>query len=465
MKNKLNKAINTSEIPKFLRKFANVVFCFGCFYSIIIVLFSVYKIYYPLDPVNNNFYIIVIIIGGISFILFCFALKLNDELKVNLSIVCIFIILTLYGFEVYLSLQRGIQSPAEIIIEYRKAGIEVYPNIHPGHLIDTNGLYTNNGQIFPLGGISNIHAITGTDIIMTDEHGFNNAKGLYNKETIDIILTGGSFAQGFDVKPDKNTCAVLRKLKFNAISIGMNGNGPLREYAALREYAKPLKPNIVLWSNAYGDLRDIRGAFRSSFLKSYFFDDEFEQSLITRQSEIDSVLKIYLDQKLQEIKDKEKLFDQKKIEYHWFIKIIKLYNTRKRFNIVPKSKPKVSQKFEEERMIYKTIIEKSKKMISEWDGKLYIIYLPLFNYATGNDSNPMFNLDYEYRKFVLSIANKLNLPIIDIFSEVFDSHPDPSSLFPYRMEGHYNALGFRLVADAISQRLQADGFFPSNLNY
>jgi lysophospholipase L1-like esterase len=72
-------------------------------------------------------------------------------------------------------------------------------------------------------------------------------------------------------------------------------------------------------------------------------------------------------------------------------------------------------------------------------------------------------LDYEYRQFVVSIAHELNLPIIDIFSEVFDSHPDPSSLFPYRMEGHYNALGYQLVGDAISQRLQADGFFPSNL--
>ena len=463
MKNKLNKPVNTSEIPKSIRKFSNVVFYFGCVYSIIIVIFSIFKIYYPLDPVSNNFYIVVIIIGGIAFILFCFGLKLNDELKVNLSIVHLVIIITVYGFEIYLSLQRGIKSPAEIIIEYRKAGIEVYPNIHPGHLIDTNGLYSNNGQIYPLGGISNIQAITGTDIIMTDEHGFNNSKGLYEKEIIDIILTGGSFSQGFDVEPDKNICAILRKLNINSISLGMNGNGPLREYAALREYAKPLKPNIVLWSNTYGDLKDIRNSFRSSFLKNYLLDDKFDQSLINRQSEIDSVLIEFLDQKLKEIKVKGKLFDQKRIEYHWFIKIIKLYNTRKRFNVVPKTIPKVYQKFEEERKIYKTIIEKSKKMISEWDGKLYIIYLPLFNYAIGNDSNPNFTLDYEYRQFVVSIANELNLPIIDIFSEVFDSHPDPSSLFPYRMEGHYNALGYQLVGDAISQRLQADGFFPSNL--
>jgi hypothetical protein len=465
MHNELIKPVNPSELPKFIRKFANGMLRFGCFYSIIIVLFSVFKIYYPLDPVNNKFYIIFIILGGISSILFGLGLKLKDELKVNLSIVYLVIIVTVYGFELYLSLQRGIQSPSEIIIEHRKAGIEVYPNIHPGHLINSNGLYSNKGQIFPLGGISNIHAITGIDIIKTDEYGFNNAKGLYNQETIDIILTGGSFSQGFDVKIEKNICAILRKLKFNAISIGMNGNGPLREYAALREYAKPLKPNIVLWSNTYGDLKDIRNAFRSSFLKKYLFDDEFDQRLITRQSEIDSVIKNYLNQKLEEIKDKEKLFDQKRIEYHWFLKIIKLYNTRNRFNIVPKSKPKVYQKFEEERIIYKTIIEKSKKMISKWNGKLYIIYLPLFNYSTGNDSSPMFNLDYEYRKFVLSIANELDLPIIDIFSEVFDSHSDPSSLFPYRMEGHYNALGYRLVANAINQRLQADGIFPSNLNY
>jgi len=36
-------------------------------------------------------------------------------------------------------------------------------------------------------------------------------------------------------------------------------------------------------------------------------------------------------------------------------------------------------------------------------------------------------------------ATELDIPIIDIQKEVFDIHPDPLSLFPFRIFGHYNA--------------------------
>ena len=38
--------------------------------------------------------------------------------------------------------------------------------------------------------------------------------------------------------------------------------------------------------------------------------------------------------------------------------------------------------------------------------------------------------------------------------------PDPLSLFPFRVHGHYNAEGYRLVAEVIGKRLEADGYVP-----
>jgi len=41
--------------------------------------------------------------------------------------------------------------------------------------------------------------------------------------------------------------------------------------------------------------------------------------------------------------------------------------------------------------------------------------------------------------------------------------PGPLSLFPFRMWGHYNSEGYRLVAEHITTHLKADGFnVPSN---
>lgn len=42
-----------------------------------------------------------------------------------------------------------------------------------------------------------------------------------------------------------------------------------------------------------------------------------------------------------------------------------------------------------------------------------------------------------YHDEVLSIIQRLSIPIIDIRVEVFASHPDPLSLFSFRYKGHY----------------------------
>ena len=120
-------------------------------------------------------------------------------------------------------------------------------------------------------------------------------------------------------------------------------------------------------------------------------------------------------------------------------------------NLIPYSTPTLAPTTPT--AIFRDILSKSKQMVSEWNGKMYFVYLPDFErYSTGNE-HP--NLD-----FVMQTATELDIPIIDIHREVFDPHSDPLSLFPLRMSGHYNAEGYRLVAEAIGKRLEADGYVP-----
>ena len=63
--------------------------------------------------------------------------------------------------------------------------------------------------------------------------------------------------------------------------------------------------------------------------------------------------------------------------------------------------------------------------------EMYFVYLSTFiryhkSYAHASEDN-MFN-----RKIVLDIINRLNIPIIDLHSEVFKQEKDPISLYPYR---------------------------------
>ena len=94
-------------------------------------------------------------------------------------------------------------------------------------------------------------------------------------------------------------------------------------------------------------------------------------------------------------------------------------------------------------------------MVSEWGGEMYFVYMPDYNrQSTGKeDSN---------REFALYTATKLKIPIIDIHKEVFAHHPDPLSLFPFRTRGHYTAEGYRLVAEAIANKLVVDDVLPTN---
>ncbi len=57
------------------------------------------------------------------------------------------------------------------------------------------------------------------------------------------------------------------------------------------------------------------------------------------------------------------------------------------------------------------------------------------------------------RDEVLSMAGRLGLPTIDV-AKVFDEHDDPRSLFPFRIYGHYNEEGYKLVADTVLQSIQ-----------
>ena len=66
------------------------------------------------------------------------------------------------------------------------------------------------------------------------------------------------------------------------------------------------------------------------------------------------------------------------------------------------------------------------------------------------------------REIVMQTATELDIPIIDIHNEVFKTHPDPLSLFPFRVSGHYNAEGYRLVAEAIRKQLDADHYVSIN---
>ena len=451
------------ELPQIAIKFANIMFMLGFFFCVLIAVYASYRIFNPTHVAIlgnkglKTFYIIVILCGGVFATLFGVGLKrLSNNLKVNLSMLFFMVGIVVYGFEIYLEFSK--KTPREIIAKQMgvpydtrtyvevlddliDSGVKAFPNVRPKTL---NGLTAKKGRIYPLGTISNSTTTFKNEsgyypIFETDEHGFNNPKGLYKKNNVDIMLTGDSYTEGNSVHSNETISAVLRQLDFNTISVGKGGNGSLIELAALKEYAEPLEPKIILWLYVH-DLNDLENEMQSSILRKYLNEDDYSQNLISRQEEIDGVLINYVQRELTTER----------------IKILKRVNLRRMINLTPTPTP-THTPTPIPTSTLRDVLQKAKQMVSGWDGEMYFVYLPSFyRYYTGNE--------HADRDFIMQTATELDIPIIDIHSKVFAPHSDPLSLFPLRINGHYNAEGYKLVAEVIGKRLKADGYVTIKSN-
>jgi len=312
---------------KSLVNFANFVLVIGTVFSSLVVVLTVCSITgitNALQPQNGRQGTIIISI--MLLFLFCFGFKFSGQKKLNLSLLTISIGLPIIGFEIYLEISSSqsqqmlaqkadvlndSRTKIQVIDDFLSIGIDAYPNVSGSQFISTNGLRKTPSDeiIYPLGTISNKTTVYCNEsgewtIYESDEHGFNNPKGLYVKNNIDIMLTGDSFTEGACVRPNESIAALLRASGLNVISLGKGGNGSLLEFASFKEYAEPLQPKIVLWVHYANDLSDlIFNEMRSSFLKNYFSDSKFSQNLISRQDEIDDALRDYVHQKYVELRE------------------------------------------------------------------------------------------------------------------------------------------------------------------
>lgn len=431
-------------------KFANIILSSGILYFVSLLIYGCYRIaYYG----SNKYYLLIVIVSSVGIIICVFALKLRPSYKVNLVLTGLSAVMGVYLVEMFLSWQMPLgfdnrtrinqaqkmgitfdtRSKYQVLNELENKGIKAVPFIRK-----------DGKTIVPLGGISGATTVlcseSGTWIIYeSDEHGFNNSKGIFDSKNIDLLLVGDSFTHGFCVSREKNIAGQLQTLLgVKAINIGIAGNGPLKELASLKEYGEPLKPKYIFWLYYEGnDLSDLASEKQSPILLKYLLDDHFSQRLVNKQSEIDN----FLIERLHE--------EMRKVGFFWgmLIKVkqtLKLEQLRTRLDLFnPPPQPS---------SLFRKILEKARDITTSWNSKLYFVYLPTWErYATHVEHNTLY-----HRQEVLSIVNSLNIPIIDVHEEVFATHPDPLSLFPFKVPGHYNAEGHRLVSQAIYQHLQQE---------
>ena len=199
------------------------------------------------------------------------------SLKINISIIIISTLLTLYCLEAFLIFQNN-RIEEQILNEkielYKKKTnknfdtrkrIEIYDELKKEKNVGitySGKTYFNENKmnIFPLSGLSHVETIHCNEsgyfsLYESDRYGFNNPDEEWDKKITNYLLVGDSYGNGACVDYDNNIAGNLKKLNTNNISIinlSYNGNGPLTEYASLREYMPNIKvKNVMNWSEAY----------------------------------------------------------------------------------------------------------------------------------------------------------------------------------------------------------------------
>ena len=394
---------------------------------------------------NYRYYYLIYFIGTLlAIVFFIICTYLKAKIQKYIIIILTSTIFTLYSFEgklIFDQKKKDAQnvktkinnfnfdrrSKFEVYEDLKKTNLNITMSVHPANLLELNEL-----DFLSLAGISNTKTIYCNEsgyysIYQSDRYGFNNPDTEWDSKKIEYLLVGDSFTQGACVNRPDDIASVLRRYsKKNVLNLGQGGNGPLLEYATLKEY---LTPNIenVLWLYYENDLENLISELKNEILIKYLTDKNYKQDLKFKQTQIDQFLTTYLEREEERYR--------KTYSYSHNIKLfIKLSNVRGLLikPIAPTSKLRV-------------ILNLANELVMSHNGKLYFIYLPSFERY-----DKLIKIDY--KKQIKKIVTDLDIEFIDIDEDVFQKEKNFRKLFALEQPNHYNVEVYKKFALKIYER-------------
>jgi len=429
--------------------------------SIFLLVYFFYRSEIHWNGTIRDYYFIYYLISSVLILFSIITFYISEKIKIYLIITSISFVFSLYALEAYLIFNKigkvfwaerqlhkrvklykqqtgknyDIRTRSEIYNDLKKEDENIAADVSPRFYLN------QQNKLFPLSGISNSNTINCNvngyySIYQTDRYGFNNPDTEWDKKEIEHLLIGDTYAYGDCVNRPDDIASVLRILsKRSVLNLAYDRNGPLIEYATLREYLKPNVKN-VLWVYYEGDdISELDNELNSEILNSYLKDLKFSQNLISKQNQIDELA----IQKIEGRKEKKKERDSLNFKLLKFIKIFNLRNILRQIQLQPQPQPQPQLQPQ-----FKEILKLAKELSTKNNSNFYFVYLPEYQRYKTSYNNNLYNQ-------VKQIVEELNIPFIDIHKEVFEKEANPLKLFPFELDLHYNVEGYRKVAEAIQK--------------
>ena len=189
---------------------------------------------------------------------------------------------------------------------------------------------------------------------------------------------GDSFTHGYCVNRPNDIPSVVRDISNKpTLNLGYGRNGPLIEYAVLREYLPKKTKNIVFMWYGGNDLVNLNEELNNEILIKYLNDQKFNQNLKGLQNEID-------DQARKHI-----LARSERSKYGFYK--LRLLRTKLKMIINSNKDKKDNTKYRFDKL--EKILSLTKKLSIENQSNLYFVYLSASRYLE-SDKNPKEDLKY-----------------------------------------------------------------------
>ncbi len=342
----------------------------------------------------------------------------------------------------------------DVIQDFKEQGIEAWPSLDASHYIDTDDPIEVEGRVVvPLSpGIPEVLTVFCNEAgdwvtYEADEYGFNNPTGSHRPDEVQIAIIGDSFVHGWCSPFEQTLVGQVRGLDSGVLGVGLEGSGPLAQLGLEVEYVAPLSPAVVVWVFFEGnDLRDFETELSDDLLTRYLTPG-FEQGLRELRSPLDrklrdQVLRLFNEEaaKAEQTRERREATRRRRESIAGWMRLSEL---RSRLSDLGRSR-KPEHPYDP--AVFDQVASRMRDDVTGWGGTLLFAYLPdRTRFEDSSTANP-------HRASILAQVQALGIPTVDL-SEPLAAHPDPLSLYPFRVESHFTAEGNELVARALEQSI------------
>ena len=415
-----------------MKLFSKIFLVLFLIVSILLLIFIFYRSEIFHSGLKHEYYFKYYLISVVLLLISFLTIFSNDKIRIIFSLSASTFIFSFYLFESYLFLdsrefrvwKSGVNYDKRSEIEYyvssKKEDVNIKMIVPPVKYFNEKDL-----SLIPLSGISKSKTILCNEhgyqaIYDSDRYGFNNPDTEWDR-SIDFLLVGDSFTQGTCVNREDSIAGILRKISNDSgvITLGYMANGPLIEYATLREYMHLIKPKNIIWLFYENDFWDLKFEIQNKILLNYLRDLNFTQDLSNKQSEIDLLAQSQLDK--DEISYNNSFKNNTNYTVKKYIKLFKLRTFIKSISDKELVK-KISPEFKE-------ILKLAHKQAKMNGSNFYFVYIPEYKRYK---KKLQFDYNFNDYKKAINFIESLKIPIIDLNKEIFQKNDDPLSLYPFR---------------------------------